>query len=174
MNQLISASVCKTPRRQARTGWLGWLVMCLALVSGCATFKTIPGTKIADTPQHRELLQRVEEYRIAMEQREASKLLTLAHPNYYEDSGTPSAQDDYAYAGLKRVLENRLSSVRWMRYLVRYRDIHVSGDHATVDIRYDLSFQLMTEIGEKWERRQNDKRLELVRDGDRWLFTSGF
>ena len=109
-----------------------------------------------------------------MEQREAGKLLTLAHPNYYEDSGTPSAQDAYAYAGLKRVLESRLSSVRWMRYLIRYRDIHVQGDRATVDIRYDISFQLMTEIGEKWERRQNDKRLELIRDGERWLFISGF
>ena len=32
----------------------------------------------------------------------------------------------------------------------------------------------MTEIGEKWERRQNDKRLELIRDGERWLFISGF
>ena len=72
------------------------------------------------------------------------------------------------------MLENRLSAVRWMRYLVRYREIRITGDHASVDIRYDLSFQLMTEIGEKWERRQNDKRLELVRDGDRWLFTSGF
>lgn len=61
-----------------------------------------------------------------------------------------------------------------MRYLIRYRDIHVQGDRASVDIRYDISFQLMTEIGEKWERRQNDKRLELIRDGERWLFISGF
>ena len=172
MNPFTSASVCRTPTRQA--GWLGWLAMCLVLVSGCATLRTIPGTKVADTPQHRELLQRVEEYRIAMEQREAGKLLTLAHPNYYEDSGTPSAQDDYAYAGLKRVLESRHSSVRWMRYLIRNRDIHDQGDRASVDIRYDISFQLMTENGEKWERRQNDKRLELIRDGERWLFISGF
>ncbi|HMU37793.1 MAG TPA: hypothetical protein PKE31_02150 [Pseudomonadota bacterium] len=141
---------------------------------GCATLTPIPGTKIADTPLHRSLLLRVEEYRVAMEQRDASKLLSMAHPNYYEDSGTPSAQDDYAYAGLKRVLETRLSAVRWMRYLIRYRDIKVSTDRAVVDIRYDLSFQLQTDLGEKWERRQNDKRLELQRDGDRWLFTAGF
>ncbi|MBL8632504.1 MAG: hypothetical protein JNM40_04720 [Myxococcales bacterium] len=174
MNQLISDSVKLAFRRTARSRWLGLLSLCLWFVSGCATAPTIPGTKIADTPLHRVLLQRVEEYRLAMEQREAGKLLTLAHPNYYEDSGTPTAQDDYAFAGLKRVLESRLSSVRWMRYLIRYRDVKVSGDHASVDIRYDLSFQLMTELGEKWERRQNDKRLELIKDGDRWLFISGF
>ncbi len=172
MNSIHSAALAKTSFRRA--GLLAALLLCGSGLFGCVTLRPIPGTKIADTPQHRELLQRVEEYRIAMEQRDAGKLLTMAHPNYYEDSGTPSAQDDYAYAGLKRVLETRLSSVRWMRYLVRYRDIRISGDRATVDLRYDLSFQLMTEIGEKWERRQNDKRLELQREGDRWLFTSGF
>lgn len=157
---------------QAKAFALG--VLLFGLLSGCASMRPIPGTKIADTPLHRELLQRVEEYRVAMEQRDAGKLLSMAHPNYYEDSGTPTAQDDYAYAGLKRVLEARLQAVRWMRYLVRYRDVRVASDRAVVDLRYDLSFQLMTDVGEKWERRQNDKRIELQKEGDRWLFTSGF
>ena len=109
-----------------------------------------------------------------MEQRDASKLLSLAHPNYYEDSGTPSGADDYGYPGLKRVLEQRLGALRWLRYLVRYRYVNVEGERATVDIRYDISFQLMTEMGEKWERRQNDKRLELIRENNRWMFVSGF
>lgn len=142
--------------------------------TGCATFRPIPGTKIADTPENRELLQRVEEYRVAMESRDASKLLTLAHPNYYEDSGTPTGSDDYGYPGLKRVLESRLGALRWLRYLIRYRDVHVEVNRAWVDIRYDISFQLLTEMGEKWERRQNEKRLELVKDKDRWLFVSGY
>jgi hypothetical protein len=142
-------------------------------MSGCATVRAIPGTKIADTPVHRQVLQRVEEYRVAMEQRDAARLLSMAHPNYYEDSGTPSGSDDYGYPGLKRVLENRLSSLRWLRYLIKYRDIRVDGNRAQIDLRYDISFQLMTEIGEKWERRQNDKRIELQREENRWLIISG-
>ena len=39
-----------------------------------------------------------------MEDRDATTLLSMAHPNYYEDSGTPSGQDDYGYDGLKDVL----------------------------------------------------------------------
>lgn len=144
------------------------------LSAGCATIRPIPGTRIADTPVNREIIQRVEEYRLAMEQRDPGKLLSLAHPQYYEDSGTPSGADDYGYPGLKRVLESRLTAVRWMRYLVKYRDLRVDGNRAFVDIKYDLSFQLMTEVGEKWERRQNDKRLELLRDENRWMFVSGF
>ena len=32
-----------------------------------------------------------------MEDRDSTTLLSLAHPNYYEDSGTPLASDDYGY-----------------------------------------------------------------------------
>lgn len=167
------------PRSAAATALLLRVLVCLGLglglsSTGCATFRPIPGTKIADTPEHRELIQRVEEYRLAMESRDASKLLTLAHPNYYEDSGTPTGSDDYGYPGLKRVLESRLGALRWLRYLIRYRDVHVETNRAWVDIRYDISFQLLTEMGEKWERRQNEKRLELIKDKDRWLFVSGY
>jgi hypothetical protein len=146
---------------------------------GCSHMRPIPGTRIPDTSENREVLARVEEYRVAMEHRDASKLLTLAHPNYYEDSGTPTGADDYGFPGLKRVLEARLGALRWLRYLIKYRDIHVEGNRAWVDIRYDISFQLLTEMGEKWERRQNEKRLELIKDtdkegGSRWLFVSGY
>ena len=146
---------------------------------GCSHLRPIPGTKIPDTAENREVLGRVEEYRLAMEHRDASKLLTLAHPNYYEDSGTPTGADDYGFPGLKRVLEARLGALRWLRYLIKYRDIHVEGNRAWVDIRYDISFQLLTEMGEKWERRQNEKRMELIKDSDkeggsRWLFVSGY
>ena len=35
----------------------------------------------------------------------SAALLALAHPNYYEDSGTPKGDDDYGYEGLKEVLQ---------------------------------------------------------------------
>ena len=140
---------------------------------GCAAVRPIPGTKIPDTPTHRDVLARVEEYRLALEQRDSNKLLSMASPNYYEDSGTPSASDDYGFAGLKKVLDSRLGALRWLRYLIRYRDVRIEGGRAFVDVRYDISFQLMTELGERWERKQSEKRVELVRDDNRWLFITG-
>jgi hypothetical protein len=162
-----------------RTGRLSQLFALAALCcvaatgAGCATIRPIPGTKIADTPANRELLTRLEEYRVALEQRDSTKLLTMASPQYYEDAGTPGGSDDYGFPGLKRVLEQRLSALRWLRYLVRYRDIRIEGNRAAVDIKYDISFQLMTEMGERWERKQSEKRLELVKEDNRWLFLSG-
>ena len=149
------------------------LLYAVAGLAGCATVRPIPGTKIPDTPMHRDVLARVEEYRIALEQRDSNKLLSMASPNYYEDSGTPSAADDYGFAGLKKVLDSRLGALRWLRYLIRYRDVRIEGSRAFVDVRYDISFQLMTELGERWERKQSEKRIELVRDDNRWLFVNG-
>ena len=158
----------------ARRGLLGLLLLSsVAGLFGCASVRPIPGTRIPDTPSHRDVLARVEDYRIALEQRDSNKLLAMASPNYYEDSGTPTAADDYGFAGLKKVLDTRLGALRWLRYLIRYRDVRVEGGRAFVDIRYDISFQLMTELGERWERKQSEKRIELVRDDNRWLFVNG-
>jgi hypothetical protein len=150
-------------------------LLCLSLagLSACATARTIPGTTVVDTHQNREILDLCERYRHALEDRDGSQLLALAHPQYYEDSGTPKADDDYGYEGLKDVLARRLAAVRAIRYNIEYRKIDVSGSHAKVDIRYDASFQLATEMGDRWERKQNDKRIELENDGRRWLIISG-
>ncbi len=118
-------------------------------------------------PHHRE------RYRHALEDRDAGLLLALAHPQYFEDSGTPKADDDYGYEGLKDVLSKHLSAVRTIRYNIEYRKIEVSGSRARVDIRYDASFQLATEMGDRWERKQNDKRIELESDKGRWLIIGG-
>ena len=140
---------------------------------GCAHFATIPGTKVTDTKENREIIDVCERYRHALEERDPVTLLALAHPNYYEDSGTPKGDDDYGYDGLREVLAKRLAALKTVRYNIEYRKVAIEGHHALVDIRYDASFQLATEMGDRWERKQNDKRLELENDGKRWLIIAG-
>jgi len=149
------------------------LAATLSLAGGCATVNTIPGTKVADTKANREILDVCERYRHALEDRDAATLLALAHPDYYEDSGTPNANDDYGFDGLKDVLQKRMAALKTVRYNIEYRKIDISGRRAQVDLRYDASFQLATEMGDRWERKMNDKRLELENDGKRWLIISG-
>jgi hypothetical protein len=149
------------------------LLVLLALGGGCAHVNVIPGTRVEDTKANREILDVVERYRRAMEERDTVTLLALAHPNYYEDSGTPKGDDDYGYEGLREVLQRRVAALRTVRYNIEYRKITVEGHHAQVDIRYDASFQIATEMGDRWERKQNDKRIELENDGHRWLIIAG-
>ncbi len=129
--------------------------------------------RATDTKLNRELIDVCERYRRALEERDAPALLSLAHPQYFEDSGTPKGDDDYGYEGLKDVLSKRLTAVKTLRYNIEYRKVELEGSRARVDIRYDASFQIATEMGDRWERKQNDKRIELENDGKRWLFISG-
>jgi len=147
------------------------LTVCLA--SGCAPLAVIPGTRVADTKLNREIVDVCEKYRHAMEDRDGATLLALAHPQYFEDSGTPGGSDDYGFEGLKDVLSKRLAAVKTLRYNIEYRKVEVDGTRARVEIRYDASYQMATEMGDRWERKQNDKRLELENDGKRWLFIAG-
>jgi hypothetical protein len=156
-----------------RSGLALMFLLSVLSVGGCATYAVIPGTTVRDTKQNRELVEICEKYRRSMEERDAATLLALAHPNYYEDSGTPKGDDDYGYQGLRDVLARRLAQLRTLRYNIEYRKVEVEGNHANIDIRYDASFQLATEMGDRWERKQNDKRLELENDGKRWLFIRG-
>ena len=149
------------------------LVGRLTLGGGCATINTIPGTKVPDTKANRDILDVCERYRHALEDRDAATLLALAHPDYYEDSGTPNANDDYGYEGLKDVLAKRMAALKTVRYNIEYRKVTISGKRAQVDLRYDASFQLATEMGDRWERKLNDKRIELENDGKRWLIIAG-
>ena len=151
------------------------LVAVLALLSypACATINHIPGTTVADSKINREIIEACERYRRALEDRDGATLLAMALPNYYEDSGTPKGDDDYGYEGLKQVVSSRLAQVRSIRYNVEYRNIELKGRHAKIDIRYDASFQIATDMGDRWERKQNDKRLEMEFDGRRWMFLSG-
>ncbi|MSP58864.1 MAG: hypothetical protein EXR72_00720 [Myxococcales bacterium] len=147
--------------------------LALALGPACAAVHTIPGTTVADSRANRDLLQVCEKYRRALEERDAPTLLAMADPSYFEDSGTPKGDDDYGYEGLKKVIATRLQSLRSLRFNVEYRSIEVKGTRAQIEIRYDASFQVATDMGDRWERKQNDKRLDLAYNGHRWLFVAG-
>lgn len=145
----------------------------VALAAGCVKEQYIPYTKVIDSPQHRELIKVIEAYRHAMERRDAPALLAMASPEYFEDSGTPSAQDDYGYDGLKRVLLDRLANVSQMRYSMQYMRVEVKDKVACIDVFIDGSFQLHTSQGDRWDRKMDPHRFELVHDGQRWLFRRG-
>lgn len=150
-----------------------------APLGGCATAPSIPGTLVPDTRPNRQIIEVCEKYRHALEDRDADILLSMASPQYFEDSGTPKAEDDYGYEGLRQVITTRLGALKSVRYNIDYRGMKQSservmkGTRVAVDIRYDASYQIATELGDRWERKQNEKRMELEFDGQKWLFVAG-
>lgn len=150
------------------------LLLPLSASAGCASGKLIPGTRIRDVPRNREVIKVVEKYRRAVESRKVTQLMAMAHPHYYEHSGTPTGSDDYGYKGLLRVIRKRLKQTLSVRCNLKYMRIHwPAKNQAEVEVYISASFQLKTDEGERWHRMTDYNKLVLVKDKDRWLFIRG-
>lgn len=166
-------------RSAARTGHDRAAVLLLALgalgLGACAGGANyIYGTKVVDTEENRKLLDVVEQYRAAVEKRDASALLAMASPNYWEDGGTPTGSDDYGYDGLRAVLDTRFSRADSIRYTMRYMGVQrLAPNRVAVDVLIDASYAIGTGHGPQRLDMRDQNQLVLEYDGRRWLFVSG-
>lgn len=137
-------------------------LLSFALLSGVGCgHGTIPNTDVEDTTQNREVLEFVEQYREAVEERDVSSLMALASHSYYDDNGTPGGDDDLDYEGLQEKLQAWSENVLDVRYEIRYRRVTFARDRVLVDFTYTGSFRVDTPEGERWARRLADNRLVL-------------
>ncbi|HEU4578870.1 MAG TPA: hypothetical protein VFS67_11485 [Polyangiaceae bacterium] len=145
----------------------------LASLPGCNQ-QLIPNTDLEDTPENRSLVEFCELYRHAVERRDIDKLLTLAHPDYYEDGGNVDATDDLDYAGLKTYLESEFVRARAIRYEIHYRRIEKNDRNGwDIDYTYSASYKLPEGDSEVWHREVAENQLVLVAAGDSFKILSG-
>jgi hypothetical protein len=143
------------------------------VLAGCSA-QLIPNTDVEDTHENRSLVEFCEVYRHAVERRDIDKLLSLAHPDYYEDGGNVDATDDLDYAGLKTYLEGEFVRARAIRYEIHYRRI-LKNDRNGWDIAYtySASYKLPDGEAEVWHREVAENQLVLVAAGDSFKILSG-
>ncbi|MEZ4367404.1 MAG: hypothetical protein R2939_14185 [Kofleriaceae bacterium] len=159
------------------------LAAAASLGAGCGgRQRTIAGTEIPDTEANRAVLETVDAYRRAVEARDAETLMLLASTDYWEDSGTPSASDDYGYDGLRQVLAGRFQQADDIRFALRTVSIRRQcptkefgpGCRAHVEVLIDASFSVTDARGQE---RRPDKRdqneLVLQWTGDKWTIVAG-
>ena len=157
------------------------LIVATGLLVGCGPKNNyIAGTQIKPTDENHKVIARVEEYRSAVEEKDAAGLLLMASRQYWEDGGTPGGDDDYGFAGLKEMLGSRFQMVDSIRYSMRYMRIRYmqesSSDpkRAFVDVMVDASFTVPDARGgmrRADKRDQNQFVLEWT--GEKWMFLSG-
>jgi hypothetical protein len=145
---------------------------------------TIPGTRIAESPQNRDVIDALEEYRLAVERKDTAALMLMASPKYWEDSGTMTGGDDYGYDGLRDVLTGRFQEADDIRYSMRYMSIRRrcpssaqegnDGCRVYVEVLIDASFTVTDARGEpKRPDKRDQNELVLSWENDRWKFLSG-
>ncbi|MCP4448668.1 MAG: hypothetical protein GY811_25520 [Myxococcales bacterium] len=140
----------------------------------------IEGTKIERSGENQRIISRVEEYRTAVEEKDAASLLLMASREYWEDGGTPDGEDDYGFAGLKEVITSRFQQAESIRYSMRYKRIRMAHGstqgvrRAFVDVLVDASFTIPDARGGLRRADLRDQgQLVLEWDGEKWMFLSG-
>ena len=147
----------------------------MIVTGGACAHDPIPNTDVADTSENREVLEFLETYREALVERDVPALLRLVHPDYFDDNGTPSAQDDIDYETLQSKLELWAERLEDVRHDIRYRNVMYSEtNRVLVDYTYTGRFRVIGPDGEpRWARRLDNNRIILARQGDGYRILSG-
>ncbi len=144
-------------------------------LAGCAAeVHYIPGTRVDSSSENQAIIDRVEDYRMAVERKDSTALVLMASKRYWEDAGTPSGADDYGYQGLQEILTGRFQQVDAIRYSMKYMNVSRRGDRAFVDVLVDASFTVKDARGQEMRADMRDQnQFVLEWDGKQWLFVSG-
>ncbi|MFY0530079.1 hypothetical protein ACN28I_45245 [Archangium gephyra] len=84
------------------------LLVCALLVFAACTPRNIPGTQIPDTEDTRAVLNVMEQYRAAVEARDAKAIQGLVSKSFRDNSGTEDPADDLTYQNLTQELPGPL------------------------------------------------------------------
>lgn len=145
----------------------------LAIALAACGSKRIPGTEIRDTRDTREIVAVIDQYRSAAERRDATTVLSLVSPRYFDDAGTPDPADDQDFEQLQRRLPEDYAKLAAVRLGMGVKAIDVNGDVATADIFYDGHWRVATPTGEVAKQTNDVNRMKLVRENGAWKIASG-
>lgn len=139
------------------------LIVTSVMLMACGA-DLIPNTDVPNTGENREVLEFVERYRHAIEERSPEGVLALVSDQYFDDNGSLDGNDDMDYDAVRDTLIRWQEDVRAVRYEVRYRRVSHNGERIMIDFTYTGSFKLRTADGDRWSRRLADNRVELIVD----------
>ena len=141
---------------------------------GCGP-KLIPGLgiEVADTPDHRALLQVLDSFIHAYETKNIDSLVSLASKNFFETSGSTETDDDYNYDGLRDHFTEHFKMVEKIKLEMQLKDIKVENDQALVDYRYVTRYLMKLPSGDKWKLTDEVNRMKLAREEGQWKILSG-
>ncbi|MHB8872148.1 MAG: DUF4440 domain-containing protein [Myxococcaceae bacterium] len=151
------------------------LILAATLLAVCAcTPRRIPGTDIEDTTDTRAILKVMEQYRTAVEARDAGKVLEVIADSFKDDMGTSTPSDDLDYPSLREKLPQSLAKLDEVKLDITVRKIEVSSAEglAHAIYTYTTSFK-MPGLSAKPQSDSEIKEMWFKKVAGDWKITSG-
>ncbi len=140
---------------------------------GCAP-KYIGDSKIANNQVNREIFDLVEQYRQAMETRDVATLKSLMSIRYYENaSSTATTEDDWGYPDSDPIFDQLENKVKSVTYNIKITRLELDGPRANVYFDYIWSYLYNDGERDRWGKKSDVNRLELIMEDDIWKILSG-
>ena len=140
----------------------------VAAAAACGPHR-IPGTDLEDTGDTRAIIDVISKYNSALEARDANAILALVDPEFRDNAGTLTPEDDIDIQRLRTVLPQRLAKLQDVAVRIEIKTIDVKGDKAQAVYTWVSQFKLNGK-----PRTESDiKRMELRRRADGWKIVSG-
>ena len=150
-------------------------ILTLGLLSaGCGT-RNIPGMdiEVADTPDHRALIDIMHKFQQSFEQRDIDGLMALASPKFYEKSGTNDTDDDFNYDGLRQHYTEHFKIVEKCNLTITLKEVKVEQNQASIDYRFLSRYLMKLPSGEKWQIKDDINKMILAKEDGQWKILSG-
>lgn len=169
------ASLTVYPLRDTVRGMTNRLAIAAAvLLSAACSPRHIPGTDIDDTRENRAVYAIVDEYVRAMNKRDATAVLSVVAPDYFDDAGTPDPRDDLDRESLEKSLAQDLGRVETEKLALTMRRIEVQGAAAFAEVFYDNYYRVQTPAGPVARRDSDVHRIRLRKTDDgKWKIVAG-
>jgi hypothetical protein len=155
--------------------WKSFLLM-LAIVGavGCGP-AMIKGTKVEDTPDNRRIVELVEVYRQAVENRDAETLARLVSRRYFENAATTAkTEDDYGFEHLLTMVFPVLrDNVKKVSYKVKVNQLSITDNILSVFIEWELNFQYEEGGLEGWSSGKDKSKIDFVKEDGQWKIIGG-
>ena len=149
------------------------LSLCLTLLVACGA-RRIPGTEIEDNDDTRAILKVMEQYRAALEARDAQGVLNLLSDSFKDEGGSSKMEDRMDLATLQKKLPSELAKVEDVKLDLSVRKIEIFSETSTASAvyTYNLSFR-MPRLNNKPQSESEIKQMWFKRDKGQWKISSG-
>ncbi len=151
------------------------LLAFMALATSACAHSKIPRTSIDDTPENRAIIELVDRYKTAMESLDASAVLSLVSPRFYENNANSDDTDDYDFSGLEANLRQEFQKTRALKLDLRVDVVEVDQEAGTAfaELYYQVRAHHEYPAGMQWETSADRTRLRFTKSGDQWMIVGG-
>lgn len=139
-----------------------------------ADFRIDGEAQIQDTKEHREILEMLASYRIAVVKKDFGALNRMVSTSYYDNATTTNTtKDDYGHPQLKSVFELMAAHTDSIQYRMTVKQMEVAPMEAHVDYEYRYTYQYTVGDEVSWDAGVEVNRLDLRKIQGEWKIISG-